>query len=248
LSTITVSKRGRRWPKGAPTDRKLFNLTGDGETPLPDDVYALLRRMILYSHLKPGEWLRQADLADQLGVSRTPVREALHLLSRSGLVELVPNHGARVTPLTFEEFEETYALRTGIEGLAARLAARHCQATDRNMLEERIKALQETANSATTANYLRAEWRFRVACYQIPRRESLLNQIVNLRELSERYLKLAYQSAENMQESLQFHIKLFDAIAANDEVRAEAVNIDALRWTLTRAGSLVRHKLDRSSQ
>jgi GntR family transcriptional regulator, rspAB operon transcriptional repressor len=239
-----TSKRGRRWPNGAPINPKRVRLSAGGDKPLPGDVYALLRRMILHSQLKPGEWLRQVELASRLGVSRTPVREALHLLGHSGLVELIPNHGARVAKLSFEEFEEIYALRIGIEGLAARLSAtlrtpEHCDA-----LRVRLAELRTLEQTATTASYLKAEWQFRLECYAIAGRDRMLAQIKDLREQSERYLKLAYTDATGTRESLAFHVDLFEAIAAGDAAAATTINQNALRWTLARAGAFVQSKLE----
>ena len=86
-------------------------------------MHSQLRRAILVGRLKPGAWLTQEDLATTFGVSRMPIRDALRTLSAEGLVEMTPHRGARVSPLTVEEFQEIYAVRMGLEGLAARLAA-----------------------------------------------------------------------------------------------------------------------------
>ncbi len=71
-----------------------------------DVVYATLRQMILLGEVEPGAWLRQKELTEWFGMSRTPVREALRTLSKEGLVELLSNYGARIAPLSLEEFEE----------------------------------------------------------------------------------------------------------------------------------------------
>lgn len=83
-----------------------------------------LRTRLLSGTVPPGTWLREAALAAQLGVSRTPVREALRTLAAEGLIEHVPNRGARVLSWTADEVEETYRLRALLEGEAAALAAR----------------------------------------------------------------------------------------------------------------------------
>jgi DNA-binding GntR family transcriptional regulator len=82
-----------------------------------------LRAGILEGQLRPGEWLRQERLAQQQGVSQTPVREALKLLATEGLVEHVPYRGIRVVEFSVEDVEDLYSCRAFIEGMAARYAA-----------------------------------------------------------------------------------------------------------------------------
>jgi DNA-binding GntR family transcriptional regulator len=88
-----------------------------------DDVFDILHKRIIAGEHRPGEWLRQEDIASQLGVSMTPVREALDLLVASGLAERVPYRGVRVIELTHEEMLDAYGLRILLEPSAARLAS-----------------------------------------------------------------------------------------------------------------------------
>src|SRR5258706_11546420 len=88
-----------------------------------DHVYAALRERILAGELARGTRLRQASLADELGVSRTPLREALRRLSTEGLVEFSPNRGATVSELDFGDMRHAWSARVALEPGAARLAA-----------------------------------------------------------------------------------------------------------------------------
>jgi DNA-binding GntR family transcriptional regulator len=198
-----------------------------------DSVYRNLRRMILYSELQPGEWLRQVELAKQFGVSRTPIREAMRSLQQEGLVQIVPNHGARVAPLSIEEFEELYALRIGIEGLAARLATEQAKPEDIDRLGAKLAEITAIAVHQPLPIYLQEEWQFRLQLYRVVQRQRLLARVVYLREHAERYLRLAYSVEGRITESLAFHQRLFEAVQAHDAFKAEAINQDALRWTLS---------------
>ncbi len=91
--------------------------------PLKEEIFETLHQRVITGVYKPGEWLRQEDLADQLGVSMTPVREALDLLAASGLAERVPYRGVRVVELAPGEIVEAYGKRLLLECLSARLAA-----------------------------------------------------------------------------------------------------------------------------
>lgn len=99
-------------------------------------MQAALRARIAAGHLAPGDWLREAHVAAELGTSRTPVREALRALAAEGLVELVHHRGARVVQLSAADLDETYRLRALLEGEAAGLAAKRA-------LDEDVAAIAE---------------------------------------------------------------------------------------------------------
>jgi GntR family transcriptional regulator, rspAB operon transcriptional repressor len=88
-----------------------------------DEVFDILHKRIIAGEVRPGEWLRQEDIASQLGVSMTPVREALDSLVAAGLAEREPYRGVRVVELTHEEMLDAYGLRILLEPSAARLAS-----------------------------------------------------------------------------------------------------------------------------
>ena len=90
---------------------------------LRDEVFDILHKRVIAGEVRPGEWLRQEDIASQLGVSMTPVREALDLLVAAGLAEREPYRGVHVVELTHEEMLDAYGLRILLEPSAARMAA-----------------------------------------------------------------------------------------------------------------------------
>ncbi|WP_117237567.1 GntR family transcriptional regulator [Thermus sediminis] len=106
-------------------------------------VYGHLRGLLLSGRFAPGERLSEPLLAKELGVSRTPVREALMRLAEEGLVELVPGKGARVRVFTPEEVEEVYGARALLEGEAAREAALRATPWELSQLEAALKAIDE---------------------------------------------------------------------------------------------------------
>lgn len=104
-------------------------------------AYNHLREAILGGRLVPGERISEPGLAESLGISRTPVREALQRLSQEGLVELVPAKGARVRVLSREEVREVYEVRALLEAEAARLAAQHATPDELSRLAGLLEAL-----------------------------------------------------------------------------------------------------------
>ncbi len=205
-------------------------------------VHAQLRQLILAERLKPGEWLRQEDLASRLGVSRTPIREALRLLAEEGLVEMTPHRGARITPLSLEELEEIYAARLGLEGLVARYAATNMSNDVLDTLRHALPQLARLATSGDIESYLREDRQFIEACYAVSERPRLCRQIAALRERAERYLRLVFRTGGGLH-WLDYSYRLFQACAAHDADAAEAAAQGALRWTLSRAAAIFDENL-----
>jgi len=114
--------------------------------PLKEEIFEVLHRQIIAGHYPPGSWLRQEEIAAQLGVSMTPVREALDLLTSAGLAERVPYRGVRVPVLSPQEIAEAYAMRLLLEAIAARAAATHIK---RDQLEGLKRTLEEMRGQVT---------------------------------------------------------------------------------------------------
>ncbi|MFW8625956.1 GntR family transcriptional regulator [Deinococcus sp. ME38] len=107
-----------------------------------DGVYEHLRRAVLDGDIAPGERLGEVELGAQLGVSRTPIREALMRLTQDGLLVAEANKGVRVRTLSADEARDTYVVREELDGLAAALAAQHHTPTDAHDLRRALGALQ----------------------------------------------------------------------------------------------------------
>src|ERR671918_149764 len=103
--------------------------------PLKEDIFNVLHEKIISGTYKPGHWLRQEDIATQLGVSMTPVREALDLLVSAGLAERVPYRGVRVRETSTKDVVEAYGLRLVLEAVIAQEAARNITAEQLQSLE-----------------------------------------------------------------------------------------------------------------
>ena len=107
--------------------------------PLRDVVFNTLRRAILKGELKPGERLMEIQLAQRLGVSRTPVREAIRKLELEGLVNMMPRRGAVVAEITLQDLEDVLEVRAVLEELAVQKA---CE----NITEDQLRDLKKAAN------------------------------------------------------------------------------------------------------
>jgi DNA-binding GntR family transcriptional regulator len=121
--------------------------------PLKEEVFQALQQRIIEGRCSPGEWLRQEDIAAQMGVSMTPVREALDLLVAAGLAERVAYRGVRVKQLSHREIAEAYGMRLLLESLASRLAALRISPSG---IEELQRLFGEMESQVTLADLPRA--------------------------------------------------------------------------------------------
>jgi DNA-binding GntR family transcriptional regulator len=188
-------------------------------------AYDRLRTQILKGSLPPGEWLREENLANDLGVSRTPVREALRRLHADGLVEVTPRRGAQVVTVSDADMADTYELRSRLEGLAARRAAMKGYddlAALRRLCDEMealLDRLDDDACERMTLLNLRLH-EIVTAAAEVKALPALLSGIMQVSVV--RHTFSHYTQAE-LDRSFAQHRELIDAIEARDPDWAEAV-------------------------
>jgi DNA-binding GntR family transcriptional regulator len=142
----------------------LTNTTEESEIiqkrPLKEDIFDVLHEKIISGIYKPGDWLRQDDIATQLGVSMTPVREALDLLVSAGLAERAPYRGVRVREMSTKDVVEAYGMRLILEAVIAQEAAKNITAEQVRGLEEMLDEMKkhETLNEMSNARRLSREF------------------------------------------------------------------------------------------
>lgn len=162
-------------------------------------VHAYLRRQILDGTLPPGTILSQVQLAQQLGVSRTPLREALRLLQEERLVLAEHNHRVRVADINLEELESLYASRIMLEPLALALTIPHLSQSDLDAIAQTVEAMYAASAAHDTDAWEQANGRFHellVAHAEARMRESIKRSI----EASERYCRIKFQTIPNARE------------------------------------------------
>lgn len=124
-----------------------FEVTMDEYLPLRDVVFNTLRRAILRGELKPGERLMEIQLANKLGVSRTPIREAIRKLELEGLVLMIPRRGAEVAEITEKNLRDVLEVRCALEELAVQLACDRMDAEGLVRLKEAAEKFREVLDS-----------------------------------------------------------------------------------------------------
>ena len=187
-----------------------------------------LREAIIMGELTPGTPLRLEDLARQLGMSISPIREAVRQLEALGLAEHVPHHGAKVMRLDVEELRELFAVRLALEGMAVRRAAELFQPEDADAARAQLTAYDEARRRGDTRAGMRAHTAFHFALYEAARSGWLLRLIRPAWDSCERYrpVLLAAGAVQDRHEELD--VELLDACAAHDSERADRVLHDHL--------------------
>ncbi len=196
-----------------------------------DQVYAVLRDEILHA-LPPGTPLPLTRIAEHLGVSTMPVRAALLRLEADGLVRVSPGRGAVVAPLEADELQEIQAIRSGLEGLAARLGARRIDDRGLQRMSDLLGVMRASAARGDLESFLPTETAFEDECYRAAGRPQLLAQVRSWRERADRYVRLALDGTPGFE--IGYSERLLAAAVAHDGPAAETTIRAALAWTLTR--------------
>jgi DNA-binding GntR family transcriptional regulator len=207
-------------------------------------VARTLRDLIVAGQLPSGTPLVQRDLAKQLGVSPTPVRAGLSQLEREGLVAVTTTGRAVVSRLTREDFEEIYAARLGLEGLAARVGAFSVGAGEITRMKKTLRRLRELAVEQDVDEYLRQRWEFHATCYRSSGRQRLVDEVERLFWRSDRYNRLVLSTAERFRESVGRYRELLVACEARNGAQAEQVVQDGMRWAVDRLAASLPSEVD----
>ena len=190
--------------------------TPDLTLTLAESVAIRLRGLILDGTLPPGTPLRLAPLAQRLGMSVMPVRDALRLLEADRLVVVTPRRGSVVSPLSIEDAEEIYAVRVALESLCARHAAERLTDADIAALELRFTEMDDAERNGDLQSFIDADHLFHSTLYRLADRPRLLAQIADLTERSSRYLPFLYRAWQMAENPLDAHRPLLSAIRARD--------------------------------
>jgi len=199
-----------------------------GDRTMEQAVARELRRLIVEGTRRPGDRLRYRDLAQEFGVSVTPVRIALRELANEGLVELRPHEGARVSPLSREDLEELYATRIGIETWLTLRGVEGLGDADFTRMADLFEAADRAAREGSREDYLHDGWQYRCVCYEAAGRPKLLGMAQVLFERSARYQALTLDVPERLEESRTFLHEFDAACRAQDGRRAALALMIAL--------------------
>lgn len=188
-----------------------------------DRVYQKLRQAVLEGTLTPGERLIERKLAQQLKVSRTPVREAIRILEREGLVYHLPRVGATVARMDEQEVNETYRIRAVLEGLATRMAAERIEPSQLHELTKLLDLIEAYSSQENLEKLEKIHWEFNDLIYRAAGSPRLYDMITSLADYIAIYVRFGYAQPGRIAEATREHRQLVEAIKLRDGDLAERV-------------------------
>ncbi len=184
-------------------------------------AYNQIKNLIIKNRIEPNTLLVERQLSEQLGVSRTPIREALKRLTSEGLTEFIPGKGVFVSNLTFEDFINISEVREALEGMAAKLCTLKKDEKVIETLEKNLDALEEALNSGDYDQSVEYDIQFHhilISGAKNPKLENLLNGIY---DQINRFAFFSVSDVERQRMSLRQHRKVLEAIKNDDANLAE---------------------------
>ena len=191
--------------------------------PLREIVSDALRQAIRDGLLPPGERLMEIPLAEELGVSRTPIREAIRILEQEGLVVMIPRRGTYVADMSLKDVTEVFELRSILEELAAELAAERITNEEIEALEQHLVEIGNYMNENNLDKVVQADILFHEILYKASRNDRLVEMINNLREQTLRFRTLSMSQTGRLAKTWDEHRQLVEAISDRDVERARQI-------------------------
>ena len=190
---------------------------------LEEQVTATLESEILTGTLAAGTALTEQSLSVRLGVSRTPIRAALHTLAEEGLINLVPNRGAVVVGVTREDLIDIYKIRMRLEGLASALAAERISREDLATLRESVELAEFYISRNDTEHLKELDTQFHAIIYRASGNRMLNKTLSELHRNIISYRKMSLSVPGRLERSVGEHREILKAIEAGDAERADSL-------------------------
>lgn len=196
---------------------KDISLKMDEYLPLRDVVFNTLRNAILTGELSPGERLMEIKLADKLGVSRTPIREAIRKLELEGLVVNTPRKGAEVANISSEDLRDVLEVRRSLEVLAISLACEKMTDETLQLLYDNIDAFKRSINAEATSDIASVDVTFHDIIYKSTGNNRLIQILNNIGEQMYRYRYEYIKNKAAWNRLVEEHMNIYEAIKNRDK-------------------------------
>ncbi len=180
--------------------------------PLRDVVFQTLREAILKGYLKPGERLMELQLASRLGVSRTPIREAIRMLEQEGLAVTIPRKGAEVAKMTEKEMEDVLQIRESLDDLAVQVACDKITEEQLGRLVRSMKNFEQAVQDGNLDQIVDYDVEFHDIIYEATDNPKLVTLLSNIREQIYRYRVEYLKEKENYPVLVQEHAAIVDGL------------------------------------
>lgn len=198
---------------------------------LQDIVYGRVREIILSGEAGPGQPVTLRDLADRLGVSTMPVREAVRRLEGEGFLRFEPGRGVVITALTVDEMTEAFGIRLRLEPWAAEIAAARIAPAELDELEDLVTRMEARVESRTS-EWRELNYQFHMGIYHASKMERLERVIAPLFAGVEGYLRLYVGTADSLAGPQHEHRELLESLRSHDGKRASQITAHHLSATM----------------
>lgn len=216
---------------------KLSKVNLNDYKPLRDVIFDTLREAIIVGELKPGQRLMEVQLAEKMGVSRTPVREAIRKLELEGLVEMLPRKGAHVADLSVKDIMDVLEVRATLDGFATSLAATRISEDEKKELRHILDQFINCVEKENLQGSIKKDVEFHDVIYRSSRNEKLIQISNNLREQVQRFRVVYIKDYSSSRELIREHTEILEAITSGDP---EAARRAAQRHIKNQEESIIR--------
>lgn len=192
--------------------------------PLRDVVFKTLRQAILKGELKPGERLMEIHLANKLGVSRTPIREAIRMLELEGLVIMIPRRGAEVAQITEKNMKDVLEVRKSLDALSVQLACERITEEEKVALKEAKEAFEKATQTKDVTVIAAADVKFHDIIIEAAGNAKLTQMINNLAEQMYRYRFEYLKDVSGHERIIKEHQEIYDSIMHADVEGAQVAS------------------------
>ena len=200
--------------------------------PLREIVYEELRELILTGKIKPGTRMMEIELAEDMGVSRTPIREAIRKLEKEGLLTIEPRKGAYASEVSIKDMVDILEVRGNLDGLSAYYAAERMTELEKKELLLVSQSFDQAVADGNMAEMIRNDTKFHHLIVDSSRNNHLISMVGQLQELVLRFRYIYYKDFKRAEEMPAEHNRIYEAIASGrgENAREEAFkHIDKLK-------------------
>ncbi|AFQ42156.1 MULTISPECIES: GntR family transcriptional regulator [Desulfosporosinus] len=203
--------------------KRLLPVILDGYKPLREIVFESMRDAILSGVLEPGERLMEIQLAEEMGVSRTPVREAIRKLELENFVVMIPRKGAYVAGVSSKDVADVFEIRSALEGLAAGLAAERITEDELEQMERVLFYRANAEGEMDLEQIVKSDTDFHALVYSASRNERLIQILANLREQIQRFRATSLAVPGRNKLALEEHRMIVEALRKHDSEEAQSL-------------------------
>jgi len=196
----------------------------EGYDLLSKKVYHILKKEIIKGSFKPGDKVLEGKIAEQMGISRTPVREAIRELATEGFVILSPNQGVVVRSVSAENIREVLQIHSALEGLAARLSCEVINEEGLKELENYANKMEELVNKKDSSSYSEIDLKFHELIVNNCGNKRLIQMRKNISDQAQRYRIGSLSIPRRLKESLKEHQKILKAFKTKDPKKADSTS------------------------